>query len=220
MTRTYEQGGIDGGATVTAIRPWKKDELRTPKMRSAGGLARLVKAETRMLRGRDAAGGWDPYFESGGMAGPFGNIKAPKVAPIEAPIETPLARVVDIDTRLEQGEAEIRTWQERYGYAQCSRCHGETAKTDLSGGICGTCAGADGPLEQESAPATDAGWTYTVTPADGGRCSGKGCEEGAQWWTSCEDLSGTYRATRRRTCGEHAARFCDRRGIPLPAMAG
>lgn len=78
MTRTYEQGGIEGGATVTTIRPWKKGELQTPKMRSAGGLARLVKAQARMLRGRDAAGGWDAYFASGGMAGPFGNIKAPK----------------------------------------------------------------------------------------------------------------------------------------------
>ena len=159
---TYEQHGIDGGAKTVTVRPWKPGELKPQRVRmpALGSLKRLRKAEARMLAGRDAAGGWDAYFDSGGMAGPYGHEK-PK----------PLAQVVSIEDRI------VRT------------------------------------AEPVAAPDASDGWEYAIDRAEGGTCSARGCEEPATWWTSCTDLSGQYRPTRRRVCDEHAARFEEKRGI-------
>lgn len=99
MSASYEQRSIGGGAAIHTVRAWKAGELgggtgrqdKGPSMAARASLRRLNTIQAKVAAGVAAAGSVGAYYDSGGLAGPFGRSlgkaeprrkAAPKLAPV------------------------------------------------------------------------------------------------------------------------------------------
>lgn len=127
--KTFTQTGLSGDVVVP-IRPWRPGELagqsvRLPKMAC---LVRLRKAQERIRLGVEAAGSVEAYYDSGGMAGPYGHVKTtqPKAArPKAAPLPTNVVDVVPIDEAAKAlRRAQTKLYAAQAAYREAARAAG------------------------------------------------------------------------------------------------